>query len=96
VILVFITIAIVSIYWHSSRGRLLLENWAQDNNYELVSAEYRTFFKGPFFWTALTNSQAVYSITVQTDDGQIRSGWTRCGGWWVGLLSDKVEVYWDL
>jgi hypothetical protein len=27
--------------------------------------------------------------------GGVRSGWVRCGSWWLGLLSDQVEVRWD-
>ena len=28
-------------------------------------------------------------------NGSVRSGWVRCGGWWLGLRSDEVEVCWD-
>jgi len=41
------------------------------------------------------NRQDVYRVTVRTADGGIRSGYVRCGGFWMGMLSDKVTVEWD-
>ena len=93
-ILAFITFVIVMIVWHYSRSRQVLENWANENNYRIVSSEYRNFFRGPFFWTS-SKSQTVYYVTVETADGQTRSGWVRCGGWFWGLFSDTAEVRWD-
>jgi hypothetical protein len=82
------------IFWHFSRSRQILENWVSDNNFRIVSSEYRNFFKGPFFWT-LSKAQPVHYVTVETADGQTKSGGVRCGGWFRGLFSDIAEVRWD-
>jgi hypothetical protein len=86
--------AIVMVLWHYSRSRQVLENWASENDFTIVSSEYRNFLKGPFFWTS-SRGQTVYYVTVRTPDGQTRNGWVRCGGWFFGLLTDKAEVRWD-
>lgn len=82
-----------SIAWHSHRSRSVLERWAERNGYRIIDADYRNFFRGPFFWTS-SKGQTVYRVTVQAK-GVVRNGWVRCGSWWLGLLSDQVEVRWD-
>jgi hypothetical protein len=86
-------LAAVSIAWHFRKSRRVLERWAEQNGYRIVDAEYRHFFKGPFFWTS-SKGQTVYRVTVEMKGG-VRSGWVRCGSWWFGLMSDKAEVRWD-
>jgi hypothetical protein len=80
--------------WHFSRARNILQRWAEANGYEILSSEIRWFRRGPFFWTT-SKGQDVYYVTIRTPDGQIRNGWVRCGGWFLGLLSDKADVRWD-
>jgi hypothetical protein len=80
--------------WSFSRSRSLLEQWAADNGFEILEREYRTFRRGPFFWTSSKN-QAVYHVKVRDREGNVRSGWVRCGGWFLGLLSDQTEVRWE-
>jgi hypothetical protein len=92
--LAFVIFVIVTIFWHFSRSRQVLESWAEANNYRIVSSEYRNFFKGPFFWTS-SKGQTVYYVTVETADGQTRRGWVRCGGFFLGLWNDSAEVRWD-
>jgi hypothetical protein len=85
----------LALWWQFSRSRSLLEQWAERNGYHILSRRYRSFFKGPFFWTS-SRGQAVYHVTVEEKEGgRRRSGWVRCGGWFLGLLSDNVEVQWD-
>jgi hypothetical protein len=89
-----VVIAVTSIVWHFSRSRSLVERWAAGNGYELLNAEYRNFFRGPFFWMT-SKSQTVYHVEVRDQSGRIRSGWVRCGSWWSGLFSDQTEVRWE-
>jgi hypothetical protein len=80
--------------WHYSRANDILTGWARDNGYEIVASERRWFFRGPFFfWTG--KGQEVYYVTVRTPDGQLHRGWVRCGGFWLGMLSDQADVRWD-
>lgn len=95
-LLPFLVVAFVflSMWWHFSRSASLLQKWADENGYRLLNKEYRTFLRGPFFWTS-SKGQTVYRVTVEDKAGHIRSGWVRCGGWWLGLLTDQTEVRWD-
>ena len=88
---VFIMLAL---WWHFGQSSSLLHQWAEKNGYRIVRQEYRHLFKGPFFWTS-AKGQTVYHVVVEDSTGARRSGWVRCGGWWLGLLSDNVEVRWD-
>ena len=87
-------IVVLGLMWHFGRSNSLLQQWAADNEYRILRQEYRTFFKGPFFWSS-TKGQTVYYVVVEDSDGNKRSGWLRCGGSWFGLLSDHTEVRWD-
>ena len=85
--------AIAMLVFHFSRAKSILEQWAEDNGYEIISSEQRWF--GGAFWWRKSKGQEVYYVTVRTPDGQIRRGWVRCGGWFLGVLSDQTSVEWD-
>ncbi len=79
---------------HYSSTRGVLEHWAEKNGYHILSSEPRSFRRGPFFWTT-SERQEVYYVSVETSQGEVRSGWVRCGGWLWGLFSDYADVRWD-
>ena len=87
-------VVILAWVWHFFRARTILQEWADDNGYQLLQAEYRWFRKGPFFWTS-SRGQVVYYVTVLDQQGRERKGWVRSGSWWLGLFSNKVEARWD-
>jgi hypothetical protein len=90
----FVAFVIGMMVWHYSRANDILTGWARDNGYEIVASERRWFFRGPFFfWTG--KGQEVFYVAVRTHDGQLRRGWVRCGGFWLGMLSDQADVRWD-
>ena len=93
-ILVIAAIAIGSMVWHYSRAQDVLTGWAKDNGYEIVSSERCWFWRGPFFFRT-SKGQEVYYVTVRAPDDQLRRGWVRCGGWFLGLFSDQADVEWD-
>jgi hypothetical protein len=83
------------LYRQNSRSRSLLEGWAMQNDYELLNSDYRYLRKGPFTWTS-SNNQTVYYVAVRDKENHVRSGWIRCGEFWLGLYAaDKTEVQWD-
>ncbi len=94
VVALVVLVIVVSVSWTFRRSRRLLENWASSQRMEIVSAEFRWFFRGPFFWTTSKN-QTVYRITVMDEHGEMLSGWARCGSFWWGIFSDRVDVRWD-
>lgn len=93
VFLAFAALAISMMVFHFSRARSILERWAEDSGYEIISSEHR-FLGGPFWWRK-SKGQEVYYVTIRTPDGQIQRGWVRCGGWLLGILSDHTDVVWD-
>ena len=82
---------IVLTYW---RARYLARQWAEAQGYELIAAEQRIMFRGPFFFSA--KGQIVYRITVRDDAGREHNGWLRCGGYWLGVLTDNLLGLFDL
>jgi hypothetical protein len=80
--------------WSRARASAMLDRWALRHGVRLVSAEHRSLFRGPFFWTT-GRGQLVYRIAVRYPDGTVRVGWARLGGWLLGLLVDVVDVRWD-
>ena len=94
IFLCFLVVVIGSVFWHNSRSISVLENWARENNFDILEREQRLWFKGPFFWTT-SRGQTVYHVTVRDNNGAVRSGWVRCGGWFLGLMSDHAEVRWE-
>ena len=75
-------------------GRSILEHWAKSSGFELLSQESCWFFKGPFFFTA-TRGQDVFRFTIRDTQGRTRSGYAKCGGFWLGTLTDQIDVRWD-
>ena len=92
-ILVLLGVVAFVIYLYVSRSKLLLQRWAEENGYEVLCAEYRAFRKGPYRWSG--RGQAVYRVEVRDERGNQRKVWVRCGGWWAGVLGDKVEARFD-
>jgi hypothetical protein len=93
-ILVLVAFIVTLWMFHFSRARSILEHWAEENGYEILSSEHR--WKGGAFWWRKSKGQEVYYVTVRTPDGQIRQGWVRCGGWFGGVFfSDHADVKWD-
>jgi hypothetical protein len=87
-------VAAFSFCWHFRRSRSVLDQWAEKNGFEILHSEYRHLFKGPFtLWSS--KDQTVYRVRVRDREGTERSGWVRCGGWFLGLMSDRIEVKWD-
>lgn len=93
-VLVILVLAVLSMVWHSSRSNTILEQWAEDNDLEILSSEYCHFLRGPFFWTT-SKGQTVYYVSVRTSSGEVKTGWVRCGGFILGLMSDAAEVRWE-
>jgi hypothetical protein len=80
-----------SVYF--SKSKRLLENWADENQYQLLHAEYRSIRKRPFLWSA--KGQAVYRVEIRDEQGNNRKGWVRCGSWLLGVFANEVKVKWD-
>jgi hypothetical protein len=76
------------------RARSMLDHWAIENELQIVDSEFRRVLRGPFLWTS-SKYQVVYLVNVREKNGLERSAWIRCGGYWTGLFTDKVEIKWN-
>jgi hypothetical protein len=95
VIAVVVAVVFVAamLVFHFSRAKSILEQWAERNGYEILASEHRLM--GGRFWWRKSEGQEVYYVTIRTPEGQIRRGSVRCGGWFLGILSDQADVEWD-
>ena len=91
---IFVVLAILACSWHFGRSSSMIQKWADGNQFQIVSKEYCWFFKGPFFWTS-SRGQTVYRVVVEDSQGRSRSGYVRCGGFFLGLFTDQIEISWD-
>lgn len=89
-----VAVGVAFLAWTFRRGDAMLDRWAAENNFRLLESEYRWFAKGPFFWRS-SKGQTVYRIAVEDQAGEVHRGWARCGGWFLGLWTDQVDVRWD-
>ncbi|MCJ2543689.1 hypothetical protein [Thermostichus vulcanus] len=93
-VLAAISFAIWSIFWQQKRSQELLQRWAAEHGYQILSQEVRYWRRGPFFWTT-SRYQWVFYVRVRDSWGRERTGWVRLGDWWWGLWSDRVEDRWE-
>jgi hypothetical protein len=91
---VLVPLAILLLILDFTRQIAILTQWAIENGFKILDSERRFFRRGPFFWTT-SRGRVVYYVRVKAEDGEIRSGWVRCGNWWLGVFINQAEVRWD-
>ncbi len=87
-------LGVLILLWHFRRSNSLLQEWARRNGLRVLRQDFRFLFRGPFFLTT-SQHQTVYHVTVEDQQGNQRHCWVRCGSWFLGLFSDKVEARWE-
>jgi len=75
------------------RARYLLQEWARKNGYVLVKVRVNWLGLGPY--VVVSNRQEVFRIRARDRHGRERNGSAICGGIFLGLLVNTVEVEWD-
>ena len=76
------------------RARSILETWAMENSYEILSSDLRILNRGSYLGTIFGN-QWVFRVTVRDHEGRASTGFVKCGGFWWGLFVNRAEVKWD-
>ncbi len=92
-LLIGVSIALGAL-WSGRRSRAIIDRWATENRYEVVSAKSHFLAAGPFTLRRF-RGQTVYRIHIRDANGRESRGWVRCGGWLLGILSDDIKVQWD-
>ena len=90
--LLFVAVAVWNFVYDTLRAEKLLGEWAAKEGCEVIESQRSFFDKGPFM---PISKAVVYRVKVSTAEGEIRSGWVRCGGWFFGTSSDDTAVIWD-
>jgi hypothetical protein len=93
-VLAVVVVIALSMAWTAGRSREILDRWAAANGYTILEAERRYLRRGPFFLRSGEGHQ-VFHVALRDAGGRTRGGYVRIGGWWLGLLADKVVVEWD-
>ena len=99
ILILFVIVAIIfafafATYLIVGRSKKIVQAWADSNGYELLECQYRANRISPFLLTC-SSGQTVCKISVRTQDGRVRNGWIKCGGFFLGIMNDKVKVVWD-
>jgi hypothetical protein len=92
--LVFLLMILVlfSSYWSYRKAKGMVEAWAATSGLRLLSLQHRWFRCGPYSWNS-SRSQIIFFVSLW--DGKARrSAYIRCGGWWLGMFSEQMEVKW--
>ena len=93
-VLVILAIIPLWVVWYYSRANHLLQDWARHNGLQILHKQMRFLRRGPFLFRSTTR-HVVFYVAVADRGGRTRHAWVRCGGWLIGLLSDRVTVEWQ-
>lgn len=93
-ILLVVIAAAAWVAFHFRRANTLLQRWAAASGYRILDRQWRLLRRGPFFLTT-SGGQEVYRVIVEDSAGNIRKAYVRCGGYFLGMLSNRVDVRWD-
>lgn len=91
--LIVLSAVVLQGVYRFSKARRLVREWAETRGVRIVSMHWEVFPSGPVA-SAAFGKHIVYDVSFVDTDGQSRRCWAKCGGWWLGLLSDTVEVVW--
>jgi len=75
--------------------RIAVADWAATHNYTLVSCQYRTLRRGPFFRFGRHNQVPVFYIVVTDQDGHTYAGWAKYDYPRADWGAMTIEVRWD-
>jgi hypothetical protein len=72
-----------------------IKKWAGENDWEIVKCQ-RRWFGSPWMFSP-SGSHGIYHVTVVYQEGHARQRrvWVRCGGWFLGPKTERVEMRWD-
>jgi len=89
--LVFIFVIILHTVWAKYR----INQWALRNNYKINKCKLCLTNIGPFSYFGTSGGQSIFRIEAISNEGKLRKGYARAGGFFFGLLRKRVEVKWD-
>lgn len=94
VIFISTAIAIFSVILHSSKINSLIDKWAEENAYKIVSKQTKSLSIGPFS-SSPKLGQRVFYVEVVDKAGNKKQAWIRCYSSWTEISPSQIEVKWD-
>ena len=91
----FTIIMVGVIYVHTFWARFRIRQWMDHRGYRLTRCRLCFITIGPFSYFGTSGKQSVFKIEAVGSDGNRRTGYTRAGGFFLGLLQNRVQVKWD-
>jgi len=80
--------------WEQDESIRLLMNWASGNQYTILDALSRRWADRPAHVPS-SMLQMVFRVKIQEAGGRERDGWVRVGSYFGGLISKRIDVFWD-
>lgn len=90
-ILLFLAVIVFHVVWAKYR----IKQWALRNSYKIIECKICLVNLGPFSYFGTSGGQSVFKIEVVSFEGKTKTGYARAGGFFFGLLRDRMEVKWD-
>ena len=90
-----IAILIVLVAIHIKWAKKRIMSWALRNNYTIEKCSICLYDIGPFSYFGTSGGQYIFKIEAINIEGKRRTGYARAGGFFLGLLRNRVEVKWD-
>ena len=79
----------------TQRAKLTLENWLNQNDFQLTSVERRFFRKGPYLLKS-RKGQVIFRISIVNNQHEENIAWVKCGSYFKGAaFSDAIDVTFD-
>lgn len=80
--------------WISRQSQVVIEGWAEGQNFTLLAKEMRLLRHGPFLFRTGKN-QRVYYLTLLDKTGLQRSAYLRVGDFFGRMRPDTIKVIWE-
>jgi hypothetical protein len=92
-LLLFVGMALTTIFIEAKRSGAMIDKWAYDYGFEVLTKKQPLLNLGPFRWEN-PHGRTFYLIEVRDGNGTEYTAWICCGAMYLGLFSNKVEVRW--
>lgn len=80
---------------HISWAKYRIKQWAKNNNYTIIRCNLCLINIGPFSYFGTSGGQSVFKIEIISHEGISKKGHVRIGGFFFGLIRNRIEVKWD-
>ena len=94
-LILFVPVFIFVIIFHVVWSKYRIKQWALRNNYTINKCKLCLTNIGPFSYFGTSGGQSIFRIEAVSNEGKVRKGYARAGGFFFGLLRKRVEVKWD-